>query len=121
MIARATNEALQASALRLTPKGKQVVLGLITTKHPPLENKSDVMRRLEEAARFVDADQLAISPQCGFACQRDRLARYSAVPVICIRFIIAIPMGTATIILKAIIEVNGKIAFMCDGADHLDA
>jgi 5-methyltetrahydropteroyltriglutamate--homocysteine methyltransferase len=53
--------------LRLIPKGKQVVLGLITTKHPQLENKADVLRRLEEATRFVDADQLAISPQCGFA------------------------------------------------------
>ena len=53
--------------LRLIPKGKQVVLGLITTKHPQLESKPDVLRRLEEAARFIDADQLSISPQCGFA------------------------------------------------------
>ena len=53
--------------LRFIPKSKQVVLGLITTKHPQLENKSDVLRRVEEATRFVDADQLAISPQCGFA------------------------------------------------------
>ena len=49
------------------PKNKQVVLGLITTKHPQLESKPDVMRRFEEATRFIDADQLAISPQCGFA------------------------------------------------------
>ena len=49
------------------PKNKQVVLGLITTKRPQLESKSEVMRRIDEATRFVDADQLAISPQCGFA------------------------------------------------------
>jgi 5-methyltetrahydropteroyltriglutamate--homocysteine methyltransferase len=53
--------------LRFIPKGKQVVLGLITTKRAQLENKSDIMQRIEDAARFVDADQLAISPQCGFA------------------------------------------------------
>ena len=53
--------------LRFVPKNKQVVLGLITTKHPQLESKPDVMRRFEEATRFIDADQLAISPQCGFA------------------------------------------------------
>ncbi len=49
------------------PKNKQVVLGLITTKSPQLENKSDVLRRIDDATRFIDADQLAISPQCGFA------------------------------------------------------
>ena len=53
--------------LRFMPKNKQVVLGLITTKKPELENKSEVMRRIDEAARFIDADQMAISPQCGFA------------------------------------------------------
>ncbi len=53
--------------LRFIPKGKQVVLGLITTKRPDLENKSEIMRRIDEAGQFVDADQLAISPQCGFA------------------------------------------------------
>jgi 5-methyltetrahydropteroyltriglutamate--homocysteine methyltransferase len=49
------------------PKNRQVVLGLITTKSPQLENKADVMRRIDEATRFIDGDQLAISPQCGFA------------------------------------------------------
>jgi 5-methyltetrahydropteroyltriglutamate--homocysteine methyltransferase len=53
--------------LRFMPRNKQVVLGLITTKHPHLENKADVLRRVEEATRFVDPDQIAISPQCGFA------------------------------------------------------
>jgi len=53
--------------LRFMPRNKQVVLGLITTKRPDLENKSEVLRRIDEAARFVDADQMAISPQCGFA------------------------------------------------------
>ena len=53
--------------LRFIPNGKQVVLGLITTKRPDLESKSDIKRRIDEAARFVDLDQLAVSPQCGFA------------------------------------------------------
>jgi 5-methyltetrahydropteroyltriglutamate--homocysteine methyltransferase len=53
--------------LRFIPKGKQVVLGLITTKRSDLENKSDIKRRIAEATQFVDLDQLAISPQCGFA------------------------------------------------------
>ena len=53
--------------LRFIPKGKQVVLGLITTKRPDLEDKSEIKRRIDEAAQFINADQLAISPQCGFA------------------------------------------------------
>jgi 5-methyltetrahydropteroyltriglutamate--homocysteine methyltransferase len=53
--------------LRFLPKAKQVVLGLITTKTPQLERKSDVLRRIDDATRFVDDSQLAISPQCGFA------------------------------------------------------
>ena len=53
--------------LRFITKGKQVVLGLVTTKHPKLESKSDLKRRIDEAARYIDADRLAISPQCGFA------------------------------------------------------
>ena len=53
--------------LRFVPKGKTVVLGLITTKQGKLESKSTLKRRLDEAARFVPLEQLAISPQCGFA------------------------------------------------------
>jgi 5-methyltetrahydropteroyltriglutamate--homocysteine methyltransferase len=54
--------------LRFLPKGdKVVVLGLITTKVGALENKSDVKRRIEEATKYVALDQLALSPQCGFA------------------------------------------------------
>jgi 5-methyltetrahydropteroyltriglutamate--homocysteine methyltransferase len=53
--------------LRFLPKGKTVVLGLVTTKLGDLESKEDVMRRIEEAAKFADLDQLALSPQCGFA------------------------------------------------------
>lgn len=53
--------------LRFMPKNKDVVLGLITTKTPALENKDVIKRRLDEAARFVDLERLAISPQCGFA------------------------------------------------------
>ena len=53
--------------LRFLPKGKTVVLGLVTTKLGDLEAKDDIKRRIEEAARFAPLDQLALSPQCGFA------------------------------------------------------
>ena len=53
--------------LRFLPKGKTVVLGLVTTKLGELESKDDIKRRIDEAAKFADLDQLALSPQCGFA------------------------------------------------------
>ncbi len=53
--------------LRFMPKDKTVVLGLITTKTPRLEDKGLVKQRLEQATRYVELDRLAISPQCGFA------------------------------------------------------
>ncbi|MGO4721921.1 MULTISPECIES: 5-methyltetrahydropteroyltriglutamate--homocysteine S-methyltransferase [unclassified Inquilinus] len=53
--------------LRFLPKGKTVVLGLVTSKTGTLERKDDIRRRIDEAAKFVDLDQLALSPQCGFA------------------------------------------------------
>jgi methionine synthase II (cobalamin-independent) len=55
------------SPLRFVPKGKTVVLGLVTTKKGALENKDDVKRRIDEASKFVAIEQLALSPQCGFA------------------------------------------------------
>jgi len=53
--------------LRLVPRGKSVVLGLITTKAPKLESQDDLRRRIDEAAKFVPMERLALSPQCGFA------------------------------------------------------
>jgi 5-methyltetrahydropteroyltriglutamate--homocysteine methyltransferase len=53
--------------LRFVPKGKTVVLGLVTTKRAELESKDLLKRRIEEASKFVDADQLCLSPQCGFS------------------------------------------------------
>ena len=53
--------------LRFVPKGKQVVLGLVTTKRPELERKDDLKRRIDAAAKFVPLDQLCLSPQCGFS------------------------------------------------------
>jgi 5-methyltetrahydropteroyltriglutamate--homocysteine methyltransferase len=53
--------------LRFMPKGKQVVLGLVTTKRGELESKSELKRRIEEASRFVPLDQICLSPQCGFS------------------------------------------------------
>jgi 5-methyltetrahydropteroyltriglutamate--homocysteine methyltransferase len=53
--------------LRFVPPGKQVVLGLVTTKRPQLESKDALKRRIDEASRFVPLDQLCLSPQCGFS------------------------------------------------------
>lgn len=53
--------------LRLVPKGKTVVLGLVSSKRPALERKEDLLRRIHEAAKFLPLEQLALSPQCGFA------------------------------------------------------
>ena len=55
------------SPLRFVPKGKRVVLGLVTTKRGALEDKDELKRRIDEAARFVPLEQLCLSPQCGFA------------------------------------------------------
>ena len=53
--------------LRLVPKGKQVVLGLVTTKNGKLESKDVLKRRIDEASKFISLDQLCLSGQCGFA------------------------------------------------------
>jgi len=49
------------------PRGKEVVLGLITTKQGRPESEADLLRRIDEAAQYIPMDYLAISPQCGFA------------------------------------------------------
>jgi 5-methyltetrahydropteroyltriglutamate--homocysteine methyltransferase len=53
--------------LRMVPKDKTVVLGLVTSKSGRLESKDEVKRRIDQAAKFVPLDQLCLSPQCGFA------------------------------------------------------
>jgi 5-methyltetrahydropteroyltriglutamate--homocysteine methyltransferase len=53
--------------LRYVPAGKQVVLGLVTTKRPVLESKDALKRRIDEAAAYVPLEQLCLSPQCGFS------------------------------------------------------
>lgn len=53
--------------LRFVPKGKTVVLGLVTTKEPKLESQDDLRRRIDQAAGYVPLENLALSPQCGFA------------------------------------------------------
>jgi 5-methyltetrahydropteroyltriglutamate--homocysteine methyltransferase len=57
--------------LRFVPKGKTVVLGLVTSKSGGLESKDMLKRRIEEAAKYVDIDQLCLSPQCGFASSEE--------------------------------------------------
>src|SRR5215467_362027 len=57
--------------LRFVPKGKQVVLGLVTSKAGALESSDELRRRIDDAAKFVDIDQLCLSPQCGFASTED--------------------------------------------------
>jgi 5-methyltetrahydropteroyltriglutamate--homocysteine methyltransferase len=53
--------------LRALPRGKKVVLGLVTTKLGELESKDDLKRRIAQAAKFVPLDDLCLSPQCGFS------------------------------------------------------
>jgi methionine synthase II (cobalamin-independent) len=53
--------------LKLVPKDRQVVLGLVTTKTGRLESKDDIKRRIDEATKYISLDQLCLSPQCGFA------------------------------------------------------
>ena len=53
--------------LRFVPKGKTVVLGLVTSKSGKLESKDELKRRIDEAAKFIPLEQLCLSPQCGFA------------------------------------------------------
>jgi 5-methyltetrahydropteroyltriglutamate--homocysteine methyltransferase len=57
--------------LRHVPKGKVVVLGLVTSKSGRLEPRDEIMRRIEQAGQFVDLEQLALSPQCGFASTQE--------------------------------------------------
>jgi 5-methyltetrahydropteroyltriglutamate--homocysteine methyltransferase len=53
--------------LRYVPKGKKVVLGLVSSKFPELEKKAELMRRIEAASKYVPLDNLCLSPQCGFS------------------------------------------------------
>jgi 5-methyltetrahydropteroyltriglutamate--homocysteine methyltransferase len=53
--------------LKLVPKDRQIVLGLVTTKTGRLEAKDDIKRRIDEATKYISLDQLCLSPQCGFA------------------------------------------------------
>jgi 5-methyltetrahydropteroyltriglutamate--homocysteine methyltransferase len=62
-----TSRAGDFSPLRLLPKDKTVVLGLLSSKRGALESKDELKRRVDEAAKFVPLEQLALSPQCGFA------------------------------------------------------
>ena len=62
-----TDRAGGFEPLRFMPKERTVVLGLITTKSGALESQGDLLRRIDEAARYVPLENLALSPQCGFA------------------------------------------------------
>jgi 5-methyltetrahydropteroyltriglutamate--homocysteine methyltransferase len=62
-----TSRAGGFEPLKLVPKDRQVVLGLVTTKTGQLESKDELKRRIEEASKYISLDQLCLSPQCGFA------------------------------------------------------
>jgi 5-methyltetrahydropteroyltriglutamate--homocysteine methyltransferase len=62
-----TERAGSFEPLRLVPKGKKVVLGLVSTKTPVLEKKDDLKRRIDQARKYVPIENLCLSPQCGFA------------------------------------------------------
>lgn len=57
--------------VRLVPKGKVVVMGIVSSKDDEVQGADELVRQIEEASRFLDVDQLAISPQCGFASVSD--------------------------------------------------
>jgi 5-methyltetrahydropteroyltriglutamate--homocysteine methyltransferase len=67
--------------LRFIPKGKQVVLGLVSSKRPELESKDDLKRRIEEASRYVPMENLALSPQCGLRLHHGRQPPHRRRPV----------------------------------------
>lgn len=62
-----TPRAGDFSPLRFVPKGKRVILGLVSTKTPRLESQDALKRRIDDAAKYVPLEQLGISPQCGFS------------------------------------------------------
>jgi len=62
-----TDRAGGFEPLRMLPKDRMVVLGLVTTKSGRLDSKDEIKRRIEQAAKFISLDQLCLSPQCGFA------------------------------------------------------
>ena len=62
-----TDRAGTFEPLRFVPDGKMVVLGLVSTKQPTMESQDDLLRRIDEAAKYVPLERLALSPQCGFA------------------------------------------------------
>jgi 5-methyltetrahydropteroyltriglutamate--homocysteine methyltransferase len=62
-----TPRAGSFASLRFVPKGKTIVLGLITTKQPQLEKVDELRKRIDQASKYISVDQLAISPQCGVA------------------------------------------------------
>jgi 5-methyltetrahydropteroyltriglutamate--homocysteine methyltransferase len=53
--------------LRFVPKGRKVVLGLVTSKSPELESKDFLKKRIDQASRYVPLEDLCLSPQCGFS------------------------------------------------------
>jgi 5-methyltetrahydropteroyltriglutamate--homocysteine methyltransferase len=67
-----TEQAGGFEPLRFVPKGKIVVLGLVTVKQPQLEGQDDLLRRIEEAAHYCPIEQLALSTECGFQGAADR-------------------------------------------------
>ena len=62
-----TDRAGGFEPLRFVPAGKTVVLGLISSKNPTLESQDALMRRIDGTAKYLPLENLAISPQCGFA------------------------------------------------------
>jgi 5-methyltetrahydropteroyltriglutamate--homocysteine methyltransferase len=62
-----TERAGTFEPLRFMPRDKQVVLGLVSSKDPRLESQDKLLRRIDEACRYVPLDNIALSPQCGFA------------------------------------------------------
>ena len=99
--------------LRLVPKDKTVVLGLVTSKSGRLESKDEIKRRIDQAAKFVDLDQLCLSPQCGFASTEEGNTLAEDEQWAKLRMIVEVAEGSLGQIMAGI--VAGKTAIVTGG------
>jgi 5-methyltetrahydropteroyltriglutamate--homocysteine methyltransferase len=83
-----TDRAGGFEPLRFMPRGRKVVLGLVSTKTPVLERKETLVRRIAEAARYVALEDLGLSPQCGFASHRKGSGLRLADPLAKLRLVV---------------------------------
>jgi 5-methyltetrahydropteroyltriglutamate--homocysteine methyltransferase len=86
--------------LRHLPAGKRAYLGLISTKNPELEPADELMRRLDDAARFAPMERLGLCPQCGFASAA--MSKFAVVPS-------KLTTDIQTLKIELLVEVGGRV------------